>query len=437
MKERRGSKPSSPTRLVNLDSGKVVEKPGRVHYGIASYVWKDWSDPTQVVREATSILKEAGIRWLWIDQKCIDQSDPKDQAKEIPRMGEYYSNAALVLAMVTGVHLPSSSFEINPGDYDEDEVEELSEAGEKIEASRWNSRVWTFQEAALNKNTMLICDNGYISTAECSVLFLLNRKRVAEAIRLSGSGYDDRSAWSCKSKHGNKFLGSLSENAHALTGDVSFSGRADEIPKLWALNRDRECTKEEDQVYAYLGMLWEDNDVKIEYGIGLAEACRRTFRCSSPSVSLLDSRVARGKNRSWLPRVSSQTENKLQVGSRHCSPAMEEISVDKHGGCTVEGWPGKVSWEENDKGVIDRCCLDTGYGKQKFSAFNSAGGWGLRSHHEDTEDDCVVVRHTSDNGSHSLLIVGKINGRNIRRKGALLMKGHARLHHKRDMFTLI
>lgn len=52
----------------------------------------------QVFQDAFLVTKSLGIRYIWIDNVCIDQNDADDWNRESGKMAAYYGNAALVIA---------------------------------------------------------------------------------------------------------------------------------------------------------------------------------------------------------------------------------------------------------------------------------------------------------------------------------------------------
>ncbi|MCJ1435800.1 hypothetical protein MMC27_005175 [Xylographa pallens] len=52
----------------------------------------------RVFQDAFLVAKALGIRYIWIDNVCIDQEDRDDWNRESGKMAEYYGNAALVIA---------------------------------------------------------------------------------------------------------------------------------------------------------------------------------------------------------------------------------------------------------------------------------------------------------------------------------------------------
>ncbi|KAK4175462.1 putative heterokaryon incompatibility protein [Triangularia setosa] len=57
-----------------------------------------WADVPQAFRDAITVTRKLGIRYLWIDSLCIVQDDPQDWAEQAPEMCSIYSNALLTIS---------------------------------------------------------------------------------------------------------------------------------------------------------------------------------------------------------------------------------------------------------------------------------------------------------------------------------------------------
>ncbi|KAK5109265.1 hypothetical protein LTR62_007139 [Meristemomyces frigidus] len=86
-------------------------------YAVLSYVWgthdtkrliqtnlEDFGhsiaviDLPQTILDAISLTSALGIRYLWVDSLCILQDSSPDKDLQIPRMSQYYHNAAVVIS---------------------------------------------------------------------------------------------------------------------------------------------------------------------------------------------------------------------------------------------------------------------------------------------------------------------------------------------------
>jgi len=82
-----GNKQNFVTKLGNLDSLKESIP---------------WREIPQTVRDAISITRGLGIRYLWIDALCIVQDSPEDWSAESVKMAEVYGGAFLTLSAAHG-----------------------------------------------------------------------------------------------------------------------------------------------------------------------------------------------------------------------------------------------------------------------------------------------------------------------------------------------
>jgi hypothetical protein len=58
----------------------------------------DWTQAPATIRDAISVTRSLGIRYLWVDAICIAQDDDLDKANEIKEMAEVYKNATVTIA---------------------------------------------------------------------------------------------------------------------------------------------------------------------------------------------------------------------------------------------------------------------------------------------------------------------------------------------------
>ncbi|KAF7507693.1 hypothetical protein GJ744_010246 [Endocarpon pusillum] len=54
------------------------------------------------LKDAVTVTKALGIKFIWIDSLCIIQDSPDDKQKELPRMADYYRNSYLTITASTG-----------------------------------------------------------------------------------------------------------------------------------------------------------------------------------------------------------------------------------------------------------------------------------------------------------------------------------------------
>ncbi|KAF2008290.1 hypothetical protein BU24DRAFT_416018 [Aaosphaeria arxii CBS 175.79] len=152
------TKPTSvPIQLCDThDNFKLVDTrlddfPLGSDYAAISYTWGDWTDKNELHLEILEVVKEIGTRYAWVDAWCINNDT---RADEIPRMGEYYANASVVIVLLPDVAKRTAytnlthgaPFNLRKARADDGAL------GQAILRSTWRSRVWTLQEGLLAQN---------------------------------------------------------------------------------------------------------------------------------------------------------------------------------------------------------------------------------------------------------------------------------------------
>ncbi|KAK7415044.1 hypothetical protein QQX98_006182 [Neonectria punicea] len=110
-----------PTRVLKIEDDKVslMETEGNQEgkYAALSYCWGGRQDftlttknidscrrniPTnklpQTIKDAVTVTKELGLRYLWVDSLCTIQDDAKDQEREIKLMSDVYETAYVTIS---------------------------------------------------------------------------------------------------------------------------------------------------------------------------------------------------------------------------------------------------------------------------------------------------------------------------------------------------
>ncbi|KAG2158776.1 uncharacterized protein EDB93DRAFT_564911 [Suillus bovinus] len=117
-----------------------------------------------VAREALLM----GLEHVWIDNICINQADPEDVAREIPRMSDYYTNAACCVAVSEALRRRYATTEGPPQD---DTGLESRSDGAWRRIITWMKgyhakRLWVFQETYLAKKVVVRTRNIRIDANE-------------------------------------------------------------------------------------------------------------------------------------------------------------------------------------------------------------------------------------------------------------------------------
>jgi hypothetical protein len=216
---------------IDCDSGKLVSPPSSCAYAALSYVWGAISSTEQVdrdasicnsetnqsyltlderaprvVRDAITVTKELGLKYLWIDKYCINQKDPDVKLEQIGKMDLIYSSAVFTIIAAAGSDenhgLPGVNSHIRKDLYGGNlrglqRVISQTQLYHTIKESKWWTRGWTYQEAVLSRRRILFtetelyfeCCGMHCREALCSSLRLMHRKDMKNFMSWIGPGF--------------------------------------------------------------------------------------------------------------------------------------------------------------------------------------------------------------------------------------------------------
>ncbi|KAL6820462.1 heterokaryon incompatibility domain-containing protein [Trichoderma sp. SZMC 28015] len=159
----------------------VVEMPWGVEYAALSYVWgqrpEDLVDWPATVLDAVNVSRKLGLRYLWVDRLCINQSDPVEKDYLISRMTTIYEYAELTIVSASG----SGASDGLPGIRSTPRkgqpkillesgsllVSALQDPRQEILASEYWTRGWTYQEGVLSNRRLVFTDHQMYWECRC------------------------------------------------------------------------------------------------------------------------------------------------------------------------------------------------------------------------------------------------------------------------------
>lgn len=200
----------NPTRLLQIISPSEIqlvdagEDMGLVDYVALSYCWGSPGDvavqrgrtvdenlPTRkaqpfatcelpaTIRDAITLTRGCGLRYIWIDSVCIIQDNGKDWLAEAHRMHEVYANAYFTLCAVSIDTASAGLFHARDAwRYRAERCQLASHqitsrsasCRELVDGSTWSSRGWTLQEEHLSPRIIYWTPQRvYWSCGRCSV----------------------------------------------------------------------------------------------------------------------------------------------------------------------------------------------------------------------------------------------------------------------------
>ena len=119
-----------------------------------------------VIRDAMTVTLKLGWQYLWVDRYCIDQDDEAKHV-QINQMDKVYSSAVITVIAAAGDNagcgLPGvSSISRKAQPYATIRgrllASTMRSSQETIGSSRWATRGWTYQEAALSKRRLVFTE---------------------------------------------------------------------------------------------------------------------------------------------------------------------------------------------------------------------------------------------------------------------------------------
>lgn len=142
---------------------------------------------TRTFQHAIDLTRKLGIQYIWIDSLCIIQDDEQDKSQEIPKMGDIYGGADLVIAATLAengrhglyhdrcqsrIEIPTSREETLVAIVFEKSHHDVWKKGEQFwiapELPLLN-RAWAFQERMLAKRVVHFTPNELIWECRSSV----------------------------------------------------------------------------------------------------------------------------------------------------------------------------------------------------------------------------------------------------------------------------
>jgi hypothetical protein len=164
-------------KLWDCERSKLVEAAEDAPYVALSYVWGKLQGPSEqnqekpgselemprTIQDAILVTQELGFRYLWFDKYCINQDD-SGKHEQIQQMDKIYKNAEVTLVAAAGQDAEHGLPGVGEtprnaqvaADYGKFYVfSTISNTHDTILSSTWNTRGWTFQEAALSRRRLV------------------------------------------------------------------------------------------------------------------------------------------------------------------------------------------------------------------------------------------------------------------------------------------
>lgn len=129
----------------------------------------------QTVRDAMTLTRELGVRWLWVDSVCIVQDDREAQKEQLRAMGAVYAKAYFTIVALSGTDADSGIRRVRPHSAEQRSFQSViplpswtlvqacsdtmaESYGLDSHSHVWNTRGWTLQEKVFSRRVLAIDD---------------------------------------------------------------------------------------------------------------------------------------------------------------------------------------------------------------------------------------------------------------------------------------
>ncbi|KAM0807515.1 putative Heterokaryon incompatibility protein-domain-containing protein [Seiridium cardinale] len=169
-----------PVNVIDCHKRELVPVKGPCDYVALSYVWgkvvvqetapEGQSLPDRLpraVEDAMAVVRELGLRYLWVDRYCLDQSNKAEFQAQLDQMADIYRHALLTIIGAAGSDadygLPGVNSRVRTkqprikiGDCTL--WSSMSDPRKLVRESAWMSRAWTYQEGVFSCNWIAFTD---------------------------------------------------------------------------------------------------------------------------------------------------------------------------------------------------------------------------------------------------------------------------------------
>ncbi|ETS82497.1 hypothetical protein PFICI_04373 [Pestalotiopsis fici W106-1] len=163
----------------------IAVETSQVRYAALSYVWGRPPQEDQesvsatkmphatipaTIRDAMTVVRKLGIRYLWVDKYCIEESSKHVM---ISQMGKIYKSALITIVAAAGENpnhgLPGVTFMYHLKYHQAKKEIKIQNVWTEIASSKWSTRAWTFQEGALSPVNLFFTPTQWVLESESAI----------------------------------------------------------------------------------------------------------------------------------------------------------------------------------------------------------------------------------------------------------------------------
>lgn len=170
---------SIPLTCIDCNTNELKHISNDDRYAALSYVWGATNGSnsrhyghvpvhaSRTIQDAMQVVKSLGLRYLWVDQYCVDQHDHNIKNIQIAEMDRVYAGAHVTIVAAAGSNaeygLPGVS---RARSYAQptlavDDLELASSLpffARVMKDTTWSKRAWTYQEAVLSRRCLFFTE---------------------------------------------------------------------------------------------------------------------------------------------------------------------------------------------------------------------------------------------------------------------------------------
>lgn len=284
-------------------------------FGITGVDWEiPLSDPNKVSRFINA-MKNHKMKYCWWDIFCMPQGEDRqwEVNLEIPLMGDYYNGAKMTFVLSDIKHYVSRLTEVldELNDINKGENKLLNIEGLNLNMfeEKWFTRIWTYQEAVLSKEIILVDVEG-----TCN-----NLSNVIEKVLSLSGAYRNILG---------KIIGPFGDTLASLSNSIeNYRDGACDLADVISSSVERESFKVEDRFYGALGILGY-KDFPVDYNVYMYELyCRIIKHAHSKGDISWMSINTEDISDNYHPNY--ETLWRLSKGWKEDIPGVCEIELDK------------------------------------------------------------------------------------------------------------
>ncbi|KAH6677592.1 heterokaryon incompatibility protein-domain-containing protein [Halenospora varia] len=181
----------TPMRIIDVEKMYVVQTTTEVTYATLSYMWGNspifklicenfamlsseggleavFDNLARTIQDAIRLVRDMGMRYIWVDSLCIIQDDKMDWEKSAPTMDKIYGNSLFTLCGATGRDAAAGLPRAVPHSRNLVQLREncagldllvVRPVESHIRSTSWNSGAWTFQERVMSTRCLIFVDD--------------------------------------------------------------------------------------------------------------------------------------------------------------------------------------------------------------------------------------------------------------------------------------